>query len=106
MPSRWGQDGAKMGQDGATHEDGDLLDKTRGWDFETGWDAEWDPDDPEGPGGWELRERAFIVAESSSGDYGLLSPDAQGVARRFVFCDHEIGRLSVWAEDVDSLIAD
>lgn len=59
-------------------------------------------------GGWDcweanthLAEGAFLLAENAFGDSYLLSPDADGVARKLVFADHEIGVLSVLYEDID-----
>ena len=58
--------------------------------------------------GWEdyaenihLAEGAFWIAENGMGDIFLLSPDAEGVARQLVFCDHEVGEMYVVMPDIE-----
>ncbi|WP_299415143.1 SMI1/KNR4 family protein [uncultured Sulfitobacter sp.] len=51
---------------------------------------------------WHLTEGAFLVAENGCGDYYLLAPDKDGVARKLVFADHEVGVIFVIRPDVDA----
>lgn len=51
---------------------------------------------------WQLSKNAFIIAETGGGDCYLLSPDAQGIARRLVVTDHEEGALHIVEEDIEN----
>ena len=60
------------------------------------WDDEVD--------GWEFTEKAFVALQTELGDCVLLAPDQSGVARKFVFCNHETGELELWSTDVEKLL--
>ncbi|WP_411891724.1 hypothetical protein [Yoonia sp. SDW83-1] len=60
----------------------------------------WDND----ADGWEYTEKAFLALENGCGDSVLLAPDQSGIARKFVFCNHETGELELWSDDVEKLL--
>lgn len=60
--------------------------------------------DEHGTENWHYTEGAFIALDNESGDYVLLAPDDEGVARRVVFSDHETGRLSIIADNIDDIL--
>ena len=62
----------------------------------SGWD-----DDAEG---WEFTKGAFLALDNQCGDTVLLAPDERGVARKFVFCNHETYELELWSANVEEML--
>ncbi|MDJ0994567.1 MAG: hypothetical protein QNI90_13405 [Dinoroseobacter sp.] len=54
---------------------------------------------------WHYAERAFIALDNESGDYVLLAPDGDGVARCAIFTNHETNRFEIIAENIDDILS-
>lgn len=71
---------------------GKAIEELGGWD---GFETE----------NWHYAERAFIALDTESGDYVLLAPDDEGVARRVILTDHEVNSLEIIADNIDDILS-